>query len=79
MMTIKEFYELLPSASQDILSVINQNLLGGKWTDTDHGGLSADALTAMSQKTFLYIFNKELNPEIKLYFQCQYCLHQNTI
>lgn len=68
MMTVKEFYDLLPSASKNILSVINQYLLNSMWTDTDHGGLSADALTAMSQKALFYIFNKELNPEIELYF-----------
>lgn len=59
-MTIKDFYDLLPSTSKNIMSQINSGLMNNVWTGT--GGVSAQDLAKYSQRIFVFNFTKELNP-----------------
>lgn len=59
-MTVKEFYEKIPSTSRNILGTINTNLMGNLWTP------DATLIGRLSIILFGYNFQKDMNPVVEV-------------
>jgi hypothetical protein len=66
-MTIKEFYDALPSTNKNILSTINSDLLGNAWTNS--GVVSSAELTSMNLNIWASMLSKEISKLVENYFE----------
>ena len=71
-MTVKEFYDTIPSTVKNLLSSINTNIMASVWTGTGTG-ISATDLTQMNNKVWLSMFNRELS------FMVEGCCDMNSL
>ena len=61
-MTIKEFYDYVPSSGKSILSVISTSIMSSKWAN-----VGAADISQLSNQIWFNNFSKELNPIIETY------------
>jgi len=59
-MTVKEFYDTIPSTVKNMLSLINTNIMDSAWSQTDTG-ISATDLIQLNNKVWLLMFKRELS------------------
>lgn len=59
-MTVKEFYDTIPSTVKNMLSSINTNIMGSAWTQSDTGIVTTD-ITQLNNKLWLLMFKRELS------------------
>ena len=65
-MTVKEFYEKLPTQLQNILAMTNTAIVENRWTqNTQYSSI----IQHLSTQLFLFNFEKELNPMVLYWFE----------
>ena len=64
-MTVKEFYNLIPSTTRNIMGSINTNLMSNLWSG------DTTLIGRLSPTIFIYSFEKDLNPMLEIFCEVQ--------
>ena len=65
-MTVKEYYDKLPTTQQNLLQLVNTYIAEGRWNvDTAYQAI----LTGISTELYYFNFDKELNPIVMYWYE----------